>query len=266
MKLLWIVMLLTLPLSFGVSEDQEKEGDEKIKDTIKQIQEEAEKAEEWEAETEEETDGDSCSGCQLFFDVFLDIFGELFWAYAVSIRFADYPYAENSAYFHNTSAFRYPREEKVVSLQAVTDLSTHLDGTYGNVNRISFQLTTLHANFYNQIIFAGSEWLSVTSLNGGLTLSIQNFLLSCFAGGYKLNVLDNFILSFGISSQFFLPARFYLDVYNLNAVLNYKLQLTHWTVSLNYAIWRFSLGVGYTYNKFVNSEYSGPSLKVCFWL
>jgi hypothetical protein len=266
MKLLWIAVLLTLPLSFGVSQDQEKEGDEKIKDTIKQIQEEAEKAEEGEAETEEESDEDSCSGCQAFGELFLDIFGELFWEYAVSIRFADYPYAENSDYFHNTSAFRYPREEKAISLQAATDLSTHLDGTYGNVNRISFQMTTLHANLYNQFIFASSEWFSVISLNGGLTLSIQNFLLSAFAGGYKLNILDNIILSFGLSSQFFLPGGFYLDLYNLNAVLNYKLNFVHWTVSLNYSFWRFSLGVGYKYSRFINSEYSGPSLKVCFWL
>jgi hypothetical protein len=266
MRLLWIVVLLTLPLCFAVSQDQEKEGEEKIRDTIKQIQEEAEEESEEETETEDEYDDDSCSGCQLFFDIFLDIFGELFWEYAWAIRFADYPYAENSIYFHNASAFRYPREEKVVSLQAATDLSTHFDGTYGNINRISVQLTTLHANFYNQIIFAGSEWLSATSLNAGLTLSVQNFLLSAFAGGYKLNVLDNFILSFGFSSQFFLPAKFYLDLYNLNAVLNDKLQLIHWTVSLNYAIWRFSLGVGYNYSRFINSEYSGPSLKICFWL
>ena len=139
MRLLWIVILLTLPLCFAVSQDQEKEGE------------------------------------------------------------------ENSIYFHNSSAFRYPRERKAVSLQAATDIATHFDGTYGNINRISVQLTTLHANFYNQIIFAGSEWLSATSLNAG-------------------------------------------------------------TASLNYAIWRFSLGVGYNYSRFINSEYSGPSLKICFWL
>ncbi len=127
MSLLWIVILPTLPLCFAVSQDQEKEGEEKIRDTIKQIEEEA--GEESEEETEDEYDGDSCSGC-----------------------------------------------------------------------------------------------------------------------------------------QFFLPARFYLDLYNLNAALNGKLQLIHWTASLNYAIWRFSLGAGYNYSRFINSEYSGPSLKICFWL
>lgn len=266
MKLLWIAVLLIYPLSFAVSQEEEKEGDEKIKEAIKQIQEEAEEEAEEDPEREDEYDGDGCSGCQLFFDIFLDIFEEIFWDYAWAIRFAAYPYAENSDYFHNASAFRFPGEEKAVSLQAATDLATHLDGTYGNINRIVFQLTTFHANFYNHIIFASSEWLSVTSLNGGLTLSIQNFLFSCFAGGYKLNVLDNFILSFGISSQFFLPGRMYLDLYNLNAVLNDKLQLIHWTVSLNYAVWRFSVGVGYNYSRFINTEFSGPSLKICFWL
>lgn len=258
--------MLTFPLFFAVSQDQEKEGDEKIRDTIEQIQEEAEKETEEEAGTEDEYDGDSCSGCRFFGEIFTDIFSEIFWEYALSIRFADYPYAENADYFHNTSTFRYPREDKAASLQATTDLSTHFDGTYGNVNRISIQLTILHANFYNQSIFASSEWLSATSLNGGLSLSIQNFLLSCFVGGYKLNVLDNFILSFGLSSQLFLPAGFYLDLYNLNAVLNDAVQLVHWTLSLNYAFWRFSLGVGYNYNRFIDSEFSGPSLKVCFWL
>jgi hypothetical protein len=266
MKFLWITVLLTLPLFCAVSQDQEKEGDEKIKDTIKQIQEEAEKEKEEEAETDDENDGDGCSGCQAFGEIFGDIFSEFFWEYALSIRFADYPYAENADYFHNTSIFRYPGADKVASLQAAADLSTHFDGTYGIVNRISAQLTTLHANFYNQSIFASSEWLSVMSINGGLSLSIQNFLLTCFAGGYKVNVLDNFILSFGLSSQLFLPARFYLDLYNLNAVLNDSIQFVHWTVSLNYALWRFSLGVGYNYSRFINSVYSGPSLKVCFWL
>ena len=264
MKLLWIAVLLTLPLSFVMAQEEEKDGDEKILETIKKIQEEAEEEPEQEDTTEE--DGDSCLGCQFFGEIFAEIFSEIFWEYAFSIRFADYPYAENSDYLHNTSTFRYPMEDKAASLQAATDLSTHFDGTYGNVNRIAVQLATLHANLYNQFIFAGSEWLSVTSLNAGLTLSIQNFLLSCFAGGYKLNVLDNFILSFGISSQFFLPGRFYLDLYNVNAVLNDKLQLIHWTVSLNYAIWRFSLGVGYNYNQIVGDVYAGPSLKVCFWL
>ena len=129
MRLLWIAVLLTLPLCLVMAQEEEKEGDEKIRDTIKQIQEEAEEESEEETETEEESDGDSCWGCQSFFEIFLDIFGEFFWEYALQIRFADYPYAENSDYFHNTSAFRYPREEKAVSLQAATDLSTHLDGT-----------------------------------------------------------------------------------------------------------------------------------------
>jgi hypothetical protein len=125
MKFLWIAVLLTLPLFFAVSQDQEKEGDEKILETIKKIQEEAGKAKEGEAETEEESDGDSCSGCQSFFEIFLDIFGEFFWEYATAIRFADYPYAENSHYFINRSidSFRWHLWKRQSDLSPIYDSS-----------------------------------------------------------------------------------------------------------------------------------------------
>jgi hypothetical protein len=36
--------------------------------------------------------------------------------------------------------------------------------------------------------------------------------------------------------------------------------------SLNFPIWRFSVGLGYSYNLIVGDVYSGPCLKVNFWL
>lgn len=62
MRLLWIVILLILPLCFAVSRDKEKEGEEKIRDTIKQIKEKAEEEEE-QTDEEDEYSGPSLKIC-----------------------------------------------------------------------------------------------------------------------------------------------------------------------------------------------------------
>ena len=266
MKFIWIVLLLLLPLSMIPAQDQEAEGDEKIEDTIKRIQEEAEEEEEGEAEGGAEDEGDSCAGCQIFGEIFREILGELFWQYMFSVRFAPYPYAEQYAFRYSTLVFEPGEPGKVASIQASADLSTHFDGTYGNSNRLSAQLSALHFNLFNQTLFASSESLSILSLNGGLSLVIGGFDLSGFVGAYKVTTTDTFSVSMGLSSRIFLPGRLYLDLYSLYAFLNDTIRFVHLAANLNYMLWRFSIGGGYNYNNIVGFVYAGPCLKISFWL
>jgi hypothetical protein len=262
-----LAFLLVFPFAFGFADSPEGEpdGDQKIRQTIEAIQEAAKEPAAEPAEDAEEQEEDEQS---LLLEILAKIFAEIFWEYAFSVRFADYPYAENADFFFSTSAFVSPEETKAVSLHSAVDLSCHFDGTFGNTNRVAAHLAAFHLNFYNQNIFAASQSMSILSVNGGFSLIIRGFALSGYLGIYKLDFLDTCLLSFGLSSQIFLPARLYLDIYNLNAVLNSarSVRFVHLTASLNWAVRRFTAGLGYDYSRLAGDTYCGPCLRIGFWL
>jgi len=267
MRVIWIVLLLFLPLSTVSADDQDNDGDEKILETIRKIQEEEEEEGNY---YDDDDDDDCCSGCDLLFDGCLELLdsglAEIILQYFVSLRFAPYPYADGAGYQFSSLEYRHLEKQKATSVCASADLSNHLDGTYGNVNRLTAQLTALHLNVFNQTIFATSESLSAVSVNAGLSLFIGNFDLNGFAGTYLLTTTGTFMFCTGLSSRIFLPGNLYLDVYNLNAFLNGRVRFVHLLASLNYSIWRFSIGAGYNYNSIVGDIYHGPCLKLSFWL
>ena len=184
----------------------------------------------------------------------------------MSLRFAPYPYADAAGYRFSSFEYRDHKNRKVTSVYVSADLSNHLDGTYGNTNLLNAQLSALHLNVFNQTIFASSESLSALSVNAGLSLFIGNFDLNGFAGTYLLTTTGTFMFCTGLSSRIFLPGNLFLDVYNLNAFLNGTVQFLHLLASLNFSVWRFSIGVGYNYNSIVGDVYQGPCLKISFWL
>jgi hypothetical protein len=190
----------------------------------------------------------------------------VFWEYCTSVRFYDYPYAEPAGYRFNTMSHLEPGNRKFASLQASADLANHFDGTWGNINRLTFQLAALHFDLYNQTTFSRSTSLSLVSFNAGLSLLLGNFTLSGFCGGYVVNTTGTVTFSAGLSSRIFLPGRLYLDIYNLYAFLNGAAQFRHLTATLNLALWRFSVGAGYNYSLIVGNVFAGPCLKVSFWL
>jgi hypothetical protein len=266
MRVIWIVLLLLVPLSTVSADDQDSEGDEKILETIRKIQEE----EEQEKNYYDDDDDDDCSGCGLLLDGCLELldagFAEIIWLYFASLRFAPYPYAAGAGYEFSSLEYRHFEKQKATSVCASADLSYHLDGTYGNVNRLAAQLSALHLNVFNQTIFATSESLSAVSVNAGMSLFIGNFDLNGFAGMYLLTTTGTCMFSTGLSSRIFLPWNLYLDVYSLNAFLNGRVRFVHLLASLNFSIWRFSIGAGYNYNSIVGDIYHGPCLKLSFWL
>jgi hypothetical protein len=267
MKAIWVIVLLLLPLSMLPAEDQDPEGDEKILETIRKIQEEEEKEKEYHGDEE---DDDGCSGCSLFFDGCGDgcgeFGGELFWNYMLYVSFAPYPYAPSVDFYFSELDYRESAEQKITSFQASADLSTHFDGTYGNTNRLTAQLSALQLNVFNQTTFATSVSLSNLSVNLGVSLLIRNFDLTGFAGTYVITTTGTFKVSAGLSSRIFFPGRVYLDLYGLYAFLSENAGILHLMGSLNFSIWRFSIGAGYNYNNFVGDVYAGPCLKVSFWL
>jgi hypothetical protein len=140
----------------------------------------------------------------------------------------------------------------------------HFDETYGNAARLAFNASAIHANILYHIIFAESEYLSLFSLNGGLTFHFSNMLLNCYLGGSLMDTVDKFLFSFGASTQIFLPAGFYLDIYNVNAKYH-SLWFNHLSGDVNYTLNRFTLGMGYTFSSYAGFNYHGPSFKVGFW-
>ena len=74
------------------------------------------------------------------------------------------------------------------------------------------------------------------------------------------------MFSMGLSSRVFLPGGFYLDLYNLYAFPNSGIPYIHLAASLNYMVWRFSVGAGYNYSNFSGVVFNGPCLKISFWL
>ncbi|UCF96769.1 MAG: hypothetical protein JSV89_16550 [Spirochaetaceae bacterium] len=274
MKAIWIALLLILPIYLAAA--QEDEGDEKILETIKKIQEETEKQQEEDSSSDDyDDDDDGCLGCQLLFEGCAYFFdeegcgegiGELLWQYFTSLRFSPYPYSAQTEYRFSSVDYQDFENQKITSIQVSADLATHFDGTYGNINRLTAQLSALQLNVFNQTIFSKSASLTALSVNTGLSLLIGDFDLSTFAGAYLLTTTGTFMFSVGISSRLFLPARLYLDVYNLYAFLNGVTQFTHLAASLNLVVWRLSIGAGYNYNRIVGDIYSGPCLKIGFWM
>lgn len=269
MKTLWIILLLLLPLSMIAADDGEPEGDEKILETIKKIQEEAE--EEEDSDWDEEDEDDGLCGCLLegCFELMDSEFGELLWEYMLYIRFSPYPYAPSVDYNFSAVDYLESGSRKVTSLQVSSDLSTHFDRTYGNTNRLTAQLSALQLNVFNQTIFASSEVLPVVSVNAGLSLLIGSFDLSGFAGTYLFTRTGDVMASAGLSSRIFFPGGLYLDVYSLYAFVSSSSGILHLITSLNLAVWRFSVGVGYNYNNFGGGDdyiYDGPCMKISFWL
>jgi hypothetical protein len=265
-KVIIISVLLLIILSSINARASDPKGDEKIGDTKKRIEEEKEKARE-EEEYEEDSieDEDEVGILDLLFDViFAEPFNSIFEDYFFSLRFSNYPYQNDPEYRFNTTNYFDPYKSRIVAFNFSNDFTVHFDETYGNAAKLTFNASAFHANMLHHIIFAESESLSLFSLNVGLTFHFPNTLLHGYFGGLSLYTLDVLLLSFGMSIQIYLPARFYLDIYNMNAKY-YSLWFNHLSGDVNYALNRFTLGLGYTFNSYAGFSYHGPSIKAGIW-
>lgn len=244
------------------------EGDRKIRDTIENAEEAEERARKERrrpppdaGEDDEEEPGLLGAIARAFFEVFFHVMFEN----AATLRFAAYPYAQPGRYFYNTSTFILPDERKWMSLELSADAVNHLDGTWGNSNRLVAQLAGLHVNVCNLSVFAETEGFSVLSVNAGITFYVPGFMLSGFAGGYALDALESTWVSFGFLGQLFLPGKVHVEVFNLNAAIGDEIW-SHWQAAAGVSLWRLSLGAGWHHNMIAGTVYSGPCLRAAFWL
>ena len=90
-------------------------------------------------------------------------------------------------------------------------------------------------------------------------------LFNGFAGVFEHEYVDEKLLSFGLSTQIYLPSNFILEIYNLNAYYH-SLGFHYLSAMLKYAVWRANIGVGYNYNEYAGVIFQGPMIKVSFWL
>ena len=266
-KVIIISVLLLIILSSINARASDPKGDEKIGETKKRIEEEKEKAREEEEDYEEDSieDEDEEGILDLLFDaIFEELFNSLFEDYLFTLRFSNYPYQNDPEYRFNTTNYFDPERSRKVAFNFSNNFTVHFDETYGNSTKLTFNASAFHANMLHHIIFAETESLSLFSLNGGLTFHFPNTLLHGYFGGLLLDTLNELLLSFGMSIQIYLPARFYLDIYNINAKYH-SLWFNHLSGDVNYALNRFTLGLGYTFNSYAGFSYHGPSIKAGIW-
>jgi hypothetical protein len=177
MKAFWIILLLLVPLPMIAADDEEAEGDEKILETIKKIQEEEEEEEE-DADWDDEEDGDN-GFCGCLLDACFEIGGELFLEYAIHIRFAPYPYAPSVGY--NFSALDYHDLSGFAGAYIVTTTGNCFLSV-GISSRIFFP-GRLYLDLYGLYAFV-SENAGILHLIGSLNFAIWRFAIGA---GYNYN-------------------------------------------------------------------------------
>ncbi|HVO38420.1 MAG TPA: hypothetical protein VMV03_05250 [Spirochaetia bacterium] len=245
----------------------ESSGDEKIKDTKKEIGEsvnednsdqEKSNDESKTRPTAEDSSNDQSPGGQLFLAIL-----QIMMEYTFTARYAMYPY-ENGTYVYNTSVVDQPTEKKLFSVDFSSEAAWHVDSTFGEVNKVCFRFLGLNINLFNQFIFAGSEGFRALSANGGLCFFVPNFQLDLYVGIFRLDFVDRAFLSFGTQFQLFFHDRVYFEVYNLNSYYM-GLEFSYVSGCLNYAFGRWGIGAGFNYSNYNGFEYLGPLIKLSLW-
>jgi len=265
-KILIGFLIGLLAASLLYAEGTSLSGEDKIKDMKERIEEEETKPEEQNqkegtAGVEEDEEGEE--DC-FFADLLVEIFRILL-MYSFTARFAEYPYSPNDDFNFNVSSIEYPDEHRIANLQLSVDTSYLQQSTWGVSGILSGHLTAINFNGLYQYIFSGEEDFYVRSLNGGLSFILPGVLLNGFAGVFEHEYVDPKLLSFGLSTQLYLPFNFILDIYNLNAYYH-SLGFHYLSVMLKYAVWRANIGIGYNYNEYAGVIFQGPMVKVSFWL
>lgn len=266
-KILIGFLIGLLATSFLYTEESSSSGEDRIKDMKERIKEEEAKAEEEQSQEDEaagiqkDEDGEEdCFLANLLFEIF-----KILLMYSFTARFAEYPYSPNDDFNFNVSSLEYPDEHKIANLQLSVDTSYLQQSTWGVSSKFSGHLTAINFNGLYQYIFSGEEDFYIRSLNGGLSFILPGVLLNGFVGVFEYEYVDEKLMSFGLSTQIYLPFNFILDIYNLNAYYH-SLGFHHLSAMLQYAVWRANIGVGYNYNDYAGVLFEGPMIKVSFWL
>jgi hypothetical protein len=195
-------------------------------------------------------------------------FYDVFPGYFINVRYTDYPYADNSDYIFSGLIYTDNSPEKIAFLYSSVEasyLGKDIRDTYGATAKISGNLYSLNFNYFYHRIFSSEESVSFYSINGGIYFALANFTLTPFLGAFYVETVDEVRLSYGANLQVFLPSNYILDLYNINSSYG-SLNFNHLSGSLNYALYRFNIGLGFNYNNHAGVSFSGPLVKLSFWL
>jgi hypothetical protein len=191
-------------------------------------------------------------------------------AIALSVKYADYPYADNSDFVFSGTKSSPDEKAKIGFLKLSFEPSYLMDNIWGLSGRLEAAVTILYLNCLYQYNFSEHNAFSVVSANAGLTFPIGNVALSIFAGGFKIflpdpGIAQSFLPSFGGSLQIFFPGNIAFEIFNLNAIDD-ALWFTIIEPSVSFQISRFGIGAGFIYYDYAGTVFMGPAVKCTIWL
>lgn len=200
--------------------------------------------------------------------IYDDIYIDEYPVYVTDVGYDKYTYIDESELISPNPLREYKNPRRIVFLTSSVEaayLGKDLRDTYGITGKISANIYYLHFNCFYQNIFSSEEKIRLYSINGGLSLSTQDLILTPFIGAFYIEPLDEARFSYGANLQVFLPFNYNLDLYTLNSSYG-SLDFHNFSASLNYEFYRFNLGLGYTYNSYAGVNFSGPFARIALWL
>jgi len=195
-------------------------------------------------------------------------FYDAFPGYFINVRYSNYPYAGDTDYNFSGLSYSENPPEKIAFLYSSAEasyLGKDVRDTYGATAKISGNIYSLNFNYFYHRIFSSEESISFYSLNGGIYFALADFTLTPFIGAFYVETVDEIRFSYGANLQVFFPGNYILDLYNINSSYG-SLNFNHISASLNYALYRFNIGLGFNYNNYAGVSFSGPLVKLSFWL
>jgi hypothetical protein len=184
------------------------------------------------------------------------------------VSYYDYYYVDEPELIYSRPTHEYRRPRKTILLNSSVEaayLGKDIDDTYGATAKVSANLFSFHFNCFYQNIFSSEESLTLYSINGGYSFSVQNVTLTPFIGAFYIEPLEEAELSYGANLQIFLPDNYSLDLYTLNSSYG-SLNFNNFSASLNHELYIFNVGMGFNYNNYAGVSFSGPFVKLSFSL
>lgn len=284
-KINLIILVIFLVFFPSFAEEESAEEKSRIQEVKEKIAEEEERKEEKSEEKEEEKekekekekdkhkkkskDSDD-SDSDFFYWIFRSLY-DGFSDFLTNVRYADYPYARGSDLYFCGSINSESSPTKFAFLNSSVEASylgkdtSDNSDNYGVTAKVYGNFFSLHLNYFYQRIFSSEESLTLYSINGGISFASHSFMLTPFLGAFYIETLKGEQFSLGANLQIFLPANFIMDLYTLNSSYG-SLNFNNFSASLNYAFSRFNIGLGYNYNNYADAIFSGPLVKISFWL
>ena len=200
-----------------------------------------------------------------------DYYSDIYWIYdnpSYDVIYDDYTYIDNSDLILSRPIYEHRKPRRIAFLYSSVEaayLGKDIRDTYGATAKISANLYSLHFNCFYQSVFSSEESLTLYSINGGFYFATNYFILTPFVGALYIEPLEEARLSYGANLQIFLPDNYNLDLYTLNSSYG-SLNFNNFSASLNREFFIFNVGLGFNYNNYAGVNFSGPLVKLSFWL